>query len=173
MSDRHHTKSHHKDFCVTMHVLPNVPYLPGRSLKLSVANSEKCRRVAWWPPSAAQGKLVGWGFFFHTKSWICRLLCPTWKEAVERGLLIDYRVLLPKNYLQTHIFLHCSWIKGQNDKTTQIVGQGRHKMFSVWVFWSARWPLGIFEGSCEASPPDIVVQCTHPPLLGGTSWYTC
>ena len=68
MSDRHHTKSHHKDFCITMHVLPNVPYLPGRSLKLSVANSEKCIRVAWWPPSAAQGKLVGWGFFVHTRS---------------------------------------------------------------------------------------------------------
>ena len=45
MSDRHHTKSHHKDFCITMHVLPNVPYLPGQSLKLSVANSEKCRRL--------------------------------------------------------------------------------------------------------------------------------
>ena len=143
MSDRHHTKSHHKDFCITMHVLPNVPYLPGRSLKLSVANSEKCRRVAWWPPSAAQGKLVGWGFFVHTRSWICRLLCPTWKEAVERGLLIDYRVLLPKNYLQTHTrpkwqnYSNCWTGSTQN---VQRVGVLKCAMTS-WDLWRILWSV--------------------------------
>ena len=40
----------------------------------------------------------------------------------------------------------------------------------VWVFWSAWWPLGIFEGSSDASPSHHLIQLILIRKLWSREW---